>query len=228
MSSGRITLGGIEFDYRLVRSARRTVSLELTGSQSLVVRVPHRWNGSVPALIESKQAWIMQHAVRFLRMGLERPSLVPGGWGYVLGERCKILVGEVEDKSGGRAIALADLGTAGDLPRHVKAWYQHQSSPYLRDRLQEWSRRLGIAYSRMRLSDATRRWGYCRADGVIGLNWRLYQCPPWVVDYVVVHELLHRRYPHHQKEFWDAVQKAYPDAEKARRWLAEWGLVLMW
>ncbi|WP_431607692.1 M48 metallopeptidase family protein [Sulfobacillus thermosulfidooxidans] len=55
----------------------------------------------------------------------------------------------------------------------------------------------------------TRR-GFCHADGLIALNWRLVQVPLSVIDYVIVHELTHRSYPHHCREFWAAVRSLLP------------------
>jgi predicted metal-dependent hydrolase len=47
--------------------------------------------------------------------------------------------------------------------------------------------------------------------------------PPRIVDYIVVHELIHLCEPHHTTEFWRGVERAMPDWEPRRRWLAEHG-----
>ena len=47
--------------------------------------------------------------------------------------------------------------------------------------------------------------------------------PPEVVDYVVVHELCHRKEMNHSKAFWDEVEKVLPDYKSAKRWLRENG-----
>lgn len=70
-----------------------------------------------------------------------------------------------------------------------------------------------------------RRWGSCTpSDGSIRLSHRLQGLPSWVVDYVLVHELVHLRYPHHDEDFWAMVAR-YPRAERARGFLdgLAWG-----
>ncbi|GAA4893967.1 M48 family metallopeptidase [Streptomonospora salina] len=63
------------------------------------------------------------------------------------------------------------------------------------------------------------RWGSCTPEnGSIRLSRRLSGMPPWVVDYVLVHELVHLIIPHHGQEFWDLVHR-YPKAERARGYL---------
>ena len=63
------------------------------------------------------------------------------------------------------------------------------------------------------------RWGSCTPDdGTIRLSTRLRGMPPWVVDYVLVHELAHLIVPGHGADFWKLVGN-YPKAERARGYL---------
>lgn len=68
------------------------------------------------------------------------------------------------------------------------------------------------------------RWGSCTpADGAIRISARVAAYPPWVLDYVIVHELAHLRVPGHGPRFWDLVGR-YPKAERARGFLMAKGL----
>lgn len=68
------------------------------------------------------------------------------------------------------------------------------------------------------------RWGSCTpADGAIRISARVAAYPPWVLDYVIVHELAHLRVPGHGRKFWDLVGR-YPKAERARGFLMAKGL----
>lgn len=68
------------------------------------------------------------------------------------------------------------------------------------------------------------RWGSCTpADGAIRISARVAAYPPWVLDYVIVHELAHLRVPGHGPKFWDLVDR-YPKAERARGFLMAKGL----
>ena len=53
-------------------------------------------------------------------------------------------------------------------------------------------------------------------DGHIRISSRMRSWPDWVIDYVIAHELLHRRHPNHSAEFWDELKHAYPLTERAR------------
>jgi predicted metal-dependent hydrolase len=72
------------------------------------------------------------------------------------------------------------------------------------------------------VSNQKQRWGSCTpADRTIRLSERLHGMPPWVVDYVIVHELAHLLEPGHDKAFWGWVDH-YPHAERAKGYLLGW------
>lgn len=90
-------------------------------------------------------------------------------------------------------------------------------------RLLELAAAHGLQVSRVSIRDQRSRWGSCGRDGHICLNWRLVQMPDWVRDYVLVHELMHLRRLDHSPKYWALVAAAYPEYERARRWLREHG-----
>lgn len=68
------------------------------------------------------------------------------------------------------------------------------------------------------------RWGSCTpSSGEIRISSRIAGFPPWVVDYVLVHELAHLWEPHHSPAFWHLVAR-YPRAERARGFLIAKGI----
>lgn len=76
-----------------------------------------------------------------------------------------------------------------------------------------------VTVTRVSIRNQRSRWGACSSKGSITLNWRLVLVPPFVREYVMIHELMHRREMNHSKRFWRHVAAACPDYERARRWL---------
>jgi hypothetical protein len=69
------------------------------------------------------------------------------------------------------------------------------------------------------VTNQTGRWGSCTpADATIRISNRISEMPEWVVDYVVMHELVHLVVPAHNAAFWDLVNR-YPKSERARGYL---------
>lgn len=81
----------------------------------------------------------------------------------------------------------------------------------------------GITVRRVSIRNQRSRWGACSATGAITLNWRLILVPPFVREYVMIHELMHRRELNHSKRFWAHVAAACPRYDEARTWLLSEG-----
>jgi predicted metal-dependent hydrolase len=77
----------------------------------------------------------------------------------------------------------------------------------------------GIRVSRVSVRNQRTRWGSCSTAGLISLNWKLVQTPESVRDYVILHELAHRRHPDHSARFWAEVEWLCPGFEEAETWL---------
>lgn len=80
---------------------------------------------------------------------------------------------------------------------------------------------VGLSYNKLKFSDAKKRWGSCSNQKSINLNWRLIMTPPEVIDYVIVHELVHTVELNHSKRFWEIVSKIIPDFKQSIKWLKE-------
>ena len=79
--------------------------------------------------------------------------------------------------------------------------------------------RHGITVTRVSIRNQRSRWGACSSRGSITLNWRLVLVPAFVREYVMIHELMHRRELNHSKRFWQHVAAACPRHDEARKWL---------
>ena len=81
--------------------------------------------------------------------------------------------------------------------------------------------RMGVDYGRITIREQKTRWGSCSSKGNLNFNWKLLLLDPELLDYVVVHELAHRREMNHSKNFWKIVEAELPDYRERRRRLKE-------
>ena len=79
----------------------------------------------------------------------------------------------------------------------------------------------GLAVSGVSIRNQRSRWGSCSPRGHISLNWRLVLMPDDIRDYVLIHELMQLRRLDHSRHFWRLVEHAYPNYQKARKWLRD-------
>ena len=81
-------------------------------------------------------------------------------------------------------------------------------------------------YRKVNITNAQKRWGSSSSCGNLNFSWRLIMAPLPVVDYVVVHELVHLEERNHAKSFWNKVKMLMPDYEKHKDWLKQNGYLL--
>jgi len=105
------------------------------------------------------------------------------------------------------------------LPPVVAGELRARAALYLPVRVQELAAQHGLQVRRISVRNQRWRWGSCSRDGHICLNWRLVHMPPWIRDYVIVHELMHLKRLDHSPKFWALVAEACPEYEAAREWL---------
>ena len=91
------------------------------------------------------------------------------------------------------------------------------------ERTAYFAKRMGVTYNRITIREQKTRSGSCSAAGNLNFNWKLVLMQPELLDYVVVHELAHRREMNHSERFWAVVEKELPDYRERREKLKNMG-----
>lgn len=239
-----VRLAGAMVDYRLRRTARRSIGFSVR-PEGLVVSAP-LWlpQSAIEAALARKADWIVRKLAevreRAARANVARivwrdRALLPFGG--------RSLTLKLDPALGSRGAArLESAGGAGatmpvaqnmvaecvlrialpaDAPPHaveraVKTFLLAEARRVFEQRLAHFAPQLGVQWHRLSLGNAATRWGSARADGSIRLHWRLIQLDLELLDYVVVHELAHLRHMDHSARFWAVVAGVLPDHEELR------------
>ena len=176
-----------DISYQIIRSARKTISLQITPTGEVIVRCPTRYPvREVEKFVESKRNWLQKHLVQIEKHADAEP----------------FTRAEIE--------ALADRALK-TIPERVRYF-----APIV-----------GVSYGRITIRNQRTRWGSCSAKGNLNFNCLLMLCPTEVLDYVVVHELCHRKELNHSAAFWAEVEKVCPDHRIYRKWLKDNGTFLI-
>lgn len=120
---------------------------------------------------------------------------------------------------GTEQVKVSDV--AADLRPAIQKHLRRMASHELPARVRELAALHGISVTRVTVRNQRSRWGSCSRRGTISLNWRLIQSPGFVRDYIILHELAHRRQMNHSEKFWQEVERLCPDYREAERWLKE-------
>ena len=102
-----------------------------------------------------------------------------------------------------------------------------KAAQWIPERVARYAGQMGVSYGRITIRCQRSRWGSCSSKGNLNFNYLLLLAPPEVLDYVVVHELCHRKEMNHSPGFWAEVERVMPDYRIQKQWLKDNGTQLM-
>ena len=121
------------------------------------------------------------------------------------------------EADGGPLICVA--GEAPHVDRRIGDYLRREAHSDLVAASRDAAERLGVAIKRVSVRDQSSRWGSCSTTGVLSYSWRLILAPPFVLNYLAVHEVAHLIEMNHSPRFWRLVFQHCPDAHRAKSWL---------
>lgn len=101
------------------------------------------------------------------------------------------------------------------------AAYRKEAKAYLPARLEYFAKRHGFKYNKVFIKNHKSRWGSCSAKNNVNLSLHLMRLPDEVIDYVILHELVHTEIKNHSKKFWLRLEKVCPDVKRLRKRIRE-------
>lgn len=216
-------------EYRLIRSDRRTLSISVDREGALVVRAPMRMSkADIEAFITQKQRWIEEKQSQARKAAARIPDMKAGAAVPFWGDTVTIEFGDV--KKAVLKDGILWLPGTGEAAVNARKWRLEQAQRLITPRVKEWAAVTGLSPAKIAYGNAATRWGSMNHQTrSLRLNAALVHCPPYLVDYVIVHELMHIIHPDHSAAFHAAVRRVLPDAERRRAALRQYsGLIHLW
>ncbi|PAU79741.1 metal-dependent hydrolase [Halorubrum salipaludis] len=105
------------------------------------------------------------------------------------------------------------------VKRALETLYRRKARERFEERANYFAEEMGVEYDKIEVRNQRTKWGSCSTTGTLGLNWRLMMAPPEVINYVIIHELVHLLEQNHGQEFWNHVREYCPDYQEHIQWL---------
>jgi predicted metal-dependent hydrolase len=205
---------------RRPRARRYLLGLQADGSARLVIP---RCGTEAEALrfLERSEPWLLRRVAQWRDRAKTRLPWQNGTRFLYRGDEVALCV-----ETSGDGVILRFAEQAIPLPHvlpdyraAVYARLRRMAERELKQRTHALAKLHGVAINRVTVRAQRSRWGSCSRRAAISLNWRLIQTPPLVVDYLIVHELMHCREMNHSKRYWKHVADAFPEYRTAEKWL---------
>tara|TARA_B110001452_G_scaffold251542_1_gene240676 strand:+ start:1217 stop:1876 length:660 start_codon:yes stop_codon:yes gene_type:complete len=213
--------------HKIIKSKRKTLSLSINENAELIVRAPNQIsNKRIEEFIIEKSKWINKNKnlmqSRINEMNNSQSNYLFLGNIYPL-----IKVNEDPNKIDFNGTEfITSIENQDTFKASLKSWYKIKFKEIAIPRLNYFSDKYNLKINQVRFKNQKTLWGSCSSKNNINLNYLLVMAPMIVIDYVIIHELVHTVHKNHSENFWNAVEAIMPDYKKAKKWLNKNGYKL--
>ena len=209
----------------LIRTRRKSIALEVKPDARLIVRAPQRLPfRDIRDFVTEKESWIRekQEIFRVKQEEAGPRDFSDGSEFLYLGTkyRLQIIDGAIFPLvfDGGFLLSSGCVERAREL---FSDWYREQAAEIFPQRAARLSAYSGLGFNKVNISDARTQWGSCSFRGNLNFSWRLVMAPAEVIDYIIIHELVHIEIRNHGSDFRSRLQSLLPDWKEREQWLSD-------
>ena len=185
-------------NYKLIRSRRKSVALEINQNAELIIRAPIFTPVYViEKFISQKNSWITK--------------------------KQKIAINKKDEVEKLKNNLFSEALAKGEKTKKIT---KQEAEEIISSRVKYYSQKENIEYKKIKITSAKNRWGSCSFKNNINFSMRLAMAPMEVIDYVVIHELCHIKEKNHSRKFWNEVLKIMPNYKQNEKWLKTKGHLL--
>jgi len=211
--------------HKIIKSKRRTLSLSINENAELIVRAPNQIsNKRIEEFIIEKSKWINKNK----NLMQSRINEMNDSDYLFLGNIYPLIkVYENPNKIDFNGTEfITSIENQDKFKASLKSWYKIKFKEIAIPRLNYFSDKYNLKINQVRFKNQKTLWGSCSSKNNINLNYLLVMAPMIVIDYVIIHELVHTVHKNHSENFWNAVEAIMPDYKKAKKWLNKNGYKL--
>lgn len=233
--------------YQVVRSRRKTLSLQVRQGQVLV-RAPYCVDERfINTFIQKKSVWLKSKIAQQSQVANLCCDFTQGSKLFLFGKLVTlnitfakqantILIEEVNSQQTLKVV-LAERNQkklsdntllAAAVKKQIEKYFKKHAEDIIPQKVAEYSLLTSLTPININIRQYRARWGSCNSRGELSFNYLLMMLPLHVIDYVIVHELCHLQHLNHSKEFWQLVAKFFPDYIKAKQWVKTNQSALLW
>jgi len=232
----KIRLKKQEYEFEIIRSSRKTIGIIVNADQELLVRSPKITSiRQIKSLLTKKEDWIIKKLAKMseIKAPPKTKDFISGETFLYLGREYKLKLAaeadlnelkvnleqnsftvyypaELEENKQKRKTAVRE---------QLISWYRSQAKKEINKLINLHKINLNVEPNKIVIKKQIKRWGSCSSKKNLNFNWKIIMAPISVIEYLVVHELVHLIHPNHSKKFWQTVAEIIPDYEEKKDWL---------
>lgn len=216
--------------YKIIKEKRKTVTLLIDDELNVIVKVPcHYTKKQVEELINKHEEWI-EKTLAYKKTIKQEIDWLTNRKIMYLGQYREICIQEID--SGNTTIEYKNstfyLQVLKDteesvLKKVMEAYIRKEAKRLLTELSAYYCELLGCDYTNITIRKQKTRWGSCSNKGSLSYNVRLMCAPERCIEYVALHEVMHRKHFNHSNKFWADLKEIMPDYLERKNYLNKYG-----
>jgi len=231
----KIKLKDQKYEFKIIRSSRKTIGIIINADRELIVRSPNKTSiKKLKSLLKEKEDWILKKFEKMAEIKappadkdfINGDTLLYLGREYELKIKAELSLKEMEVKLGENEIIIkypVELKNKKKRKRKIREflinWYRSQAKVTINKLINLHKNKLNVEPNNIVIKKQKKRWGSCSSKHNLNFNWKIIMAPLSVIEYLVVHELVHLIHPNHSKDFWETLALLIPDYKDKKEWL---------
>lgn len=214
-----------DLHYTVKKSRRKTLSIYIEPTGEITILAPeNKSDAEINAVISSKKLQIYRKLAELAELkATQRVRELVSGESYLyLGRNYRLKFVDSQDVALKLSNGYFSLRERDRQSSQLvfKDYYRRKGLIKIAERVKLYQPQMGVECESIQVMELQSRWGsYSRKTNNLCFHWKCMMLPLNILDYVVVHELAHIKYPNHSSEFWNEVDKIMPDYQKHKDWL---------
>ncbi|HUX92548.1 MAG TPA: SprT family zinc-dependent metalloprotease [Ignavibacteriaceae bacterium] len=217
-----------DLEINIKRSVRKTLSIYVERDGTISVLAPKGLRRkNIDEILKQKEYLIYKYRAEWqgLNRSKKNREYISGQSFMYLGRSYSLkLIDKLEKplllKDGRFFLLKSEKDNAKE---HFINFYKEHGKIKILNRIEEFKNKIDVNPGRVRIMELQNRWASCTAEGNINFHWKCIMAPYIVLDYIVVHELIHLIHKNHTQEFWNEVDKILPKYQDSIAWLKSHG-----
>jgi len=207
------------FNYKIVYSKNRrmTVGFKVDDNTLIVISPKCVSKEFLMQLIDKRKYW----AIERIEKRKNKRNFINNNRILFLGDELELVIkennllkngGYCENLSNDKLLVNISKNYSDDLLMDiVKKWYIDRCQKLMEERTSYYSKKYNMNYGKISIKEQKTVWGTCNFKNNLTFNWKIMMFEPDVVDYLVVHELVHTLHKNHSAEYWKKVESILPN-----------------
>ncbi|AMD95591.1 M48 family metallopeptidase [Leptotrichia sp. oral taxon 847] len=219
--------------YEVHRKKVKNINLRIKPNMEIYISAPENLHSDyIKNFLISKENWIKNVLKKLEKIKEEQkePKYTTGETHKFLGQKyiLTVKIGNVNrvalnnDKKNEIILMVNSsiFNNSDEKKKILEKWYFENAKKIFPKLLEKWIKILNEDVKKFSIKPLNKKWGFCNyIKKYVTLNVELIKHTPFEIEYVILHELAHLKYPNHAKGFYNYVEKYMPNYKNAEKML---------